>query len=564
MKLIKKYLVVAVAFGITNIAANAPQMIDQKSIAIAFSAHAGAEQITAEELKAYDEFLASDELEGRDTPSRGLNIAANFIAANLAAWKLKPLGDDGTYFQHLSLERDLIDGAQTQVEIGGGRYLPGDDFIPLTAEGNASGQLVYAGDGWLTADSNPYKDIDIRDKIVVIMDGGPKGGYTDLFSDHTENPYEYAETHGAKALIIVPNLGLQRWGLDRLRQRAFEIGDICVPALTIPRSVPFNVGTTGGVADIDIKEGLRIPMITALPALVNALFSGEKLSPAKIFRNGTGHPGEPFTLNPEKKVSISVKLKSEKAMAQNVVALLEGTDPQLKKEYVVIGAHYDHLGMRPPERGEQNDRIYHGADDNGSGDAALLGIARAFALAPRPKRSILFVWYTGEERGEWGSKFITQFPPISLDATIAQLNMDMVGRTKKEGDTNPQDAELTGPHEVYACGSKFLSSELGEISEAVNNGFLKLKLNYQCDDVDHQSVLLRSDDDSYLQKGIPVIAYYTGFHADYHTTSDTSDKIDPQKMEDIARTVYATARALASVPHRPKVDKSLPAALKEK
>jgi hypothetical protein len=536
------------------------QSPDEDYAKIISSAPAGAERITAKELGAYVQFLAADELEGRDTPSRGLDIAANFIASNLTSWGLDPLGDHGTYFQQILLRRDLVDIAHTQVDVDGVRYLPGEDFIPLPAEGASSGSLVYAGDGWFIPSKhlNPYQGIDIQDKTVVILGGGlPKSVQVYELASGDEDPYTYAQHLGAKAVIRVPNLG-QRYALESARQAAFEKGNISAPSLKLPPTVPYDYSLSGGVAEFPIKEGLHIPMITALPPLINALFGGEKLSATKIFQNGVGDTGEAFAFNHAKRISLTVKLHQEDRYARNVVALLEGSDPQLKKQYVVVGAHYDHLGMEPCRKRADGHEVYNGADDNGSGSAALLAIAHAFSVGLRPKRSILFVWYSGEEKGEWGSKFITTFSPVPLASIIAQLNMDMIGRTKRESDKDARDAELTGPSEVYVSGSKMLSTELGELSEAVNNSFLKLTFNYHFDDPQNQGLLDQSDDASYLRKGIPVVYYSTGFHADYHATSDTADKIDLSKMEKISRTVYATAHALTSVPHRPRIDGKLP------
>jgi hypothetical protein len=557
---VKKCLALLLLVALADISGLTQQNLDKDYAKIVSSASVGAERITAKELAAYVHFLAADELEGRDTPSRGLDIAANFIASNLSSWRLDPLGDRGAYFQQIPLRRDLINIPQTHLELDGAPYLPGEDFIPLAADGAADGSLVYAGDGWFVPSKhlNPYQGIDLQDKTVVILGSGlPKGVPVYELTPGDEDPYTYAQHHGAKAVIRIPNLG-QRYALETARQAAFEKGAVSVPALPIPPTVPYDYSLSGGIAEFPIKDGLHIPMITALPPLINALFTGERLSATKIFQNGVGDPGEAFAFNPAKRISLTVKLRSENLQARNVVALLEGSDPQLKKEYVVIGAHYDHLGMQPRGRVPAAHEIYNGADDNGSGSAALLAIAHAFSLGPRPKRSVLFVWYSGEEKGEWGSKFITTFSPVPLESIVTQLNMDMVGRTRLESDKDPQDAELTGPNEVYVSGSTMLSTELGALSEAVNNSFLKLTFNHHFDDPQNRGLLDRSDDAAYLRKGIPVIFYFTGFHADYHATSDTPDKIDPQKMEKISRTVYATARALANLPHRPRIYGKLP------
>jgi Zn-dependent M28 family amino/carboxypeptidase len=260
-------------------------------------------------------------------------------------------------------------------------------------------------------------------------------------------------------------------------------------------------------------------------------------------------------------MNFTVSIKTETVYTQNVVAVLEGSDPTLKNEYVAIGAHYDHVGIG--RANASGDTIYNGADDDGSGTTATLAMAEAFAKGPRPKRSILFVWHAGEEKGLWGAEYINEFPVVPLNQIITQLNIDMIGRSKKEGDTNPRNTPLTGPNELYVIGSKMMSTELGELSERVNNSYLKLNFNYKYDDPnDTNRFFFRSDHYHYAKKGIPIIFYFTGTHEDYHQASDHADKIDYQKMEKITRTIYATAWELANnLAKRPTVDKQLPAQL---
>ncbi|MBO0800868.1 MAG: M28 family peptidase, partial [Blastocatellia bacterium] len=255
--------------------------------------------------------------------------------------------------------------------------------------------------------------------------------------------------------------------------------------------------------------------------------------------------------------------KVETIVTQNVVAIFEGSDPVLKDEYVAIGAHYDHVGDNPQDgcRPVGDDNICNGADDDGSGTTGVLAIAEALAHGPRPKRSILLAWHAGEEKGLWGSEFITSNPPVPINQIITQLNIDMIGRSKKSND-NPRNAGLTGPNEIYVIGSKIMSTDLGELSEAVNKSFLNLKFNYKYDAPnDPERLFYRSDHFNYARRGIPIIFYFDGIHEDYHMPSDTADKIDYEKMAKVARTIFATMWKLANAPTRPKVDKPLPVQL---
>src|SRR5581483_11364945 len=210
-----------------------------------------------------------------------------------------------------------------------------------------------------------------------------------------------------------------------------------------------------------------------------------------------------------------------------------------KSEYVALGAHYDHLGTGEPVNG---DSIYNGADDDGSGTTALLAMAEAISHGrARPRRSVIFVWHCGEEKGLWGSRYFTEHPTVPLDHVVAQLNIDMIGRSKPAGDTNAADRELSGPDEIYVIGSRMMSSELGDVSERVNNNYLHVAFNYRYDDPkDPNRFFFRSDHFNYAQKGIPIIFYFDGVHVDYHRPSDQVEKIDFRKMEHVTRTVFAT------------------------
>jgi len=524
----------------------------KRAVVKSVAALRGAEVIDAAQLKDYLYFIASDEMEGRDTPSRGLDMTARFLATNLSRWGFKPAGDDGTFFQKIALRREMINKEKTHVELNGQPLKLGEDYIPLPRSGDASGQFVFVGNGWFikSRNLNPYQGIDAKGKIAVIfapLNGFPRGiRGSDLSGKRGEDwmePIEYASQEGAVATLLVPDFQfLSNW--ERNRKRLTEGG----PAV---------------VEKFQPREGARIPGLVASPKLANILFQREKQSATSIFEAAYG--GEmpaPFELNAEKKMNISISGAGDTESTQNVVAVFEGSDPVLKNEYVALGAHYDHVGIGPSVNG---DSIYNGADDDGSGTTALLSIAEALSKATvRPKRSILLVWHAGEEKGLWGSRYFTNYPTIPLDKVVAQLNVDMIGRSKQLGDTNPKNRELTGPNELYVIGSKMMSTELGELSEAVNKSYLNLTFNYHYDDPkDPNRFFFRSDHYNYAVKGIPIIFYFDGVHEDYHQPGDSPDKIDYQKMEKIVRTVYMTLWEIAERPTRLKVDKTLPAGLGE-
>ena len=520
---------------------------------IVLASQRGADAITAAQLRDYLSFVASDEMEGRDTPSRGLDITARFLAMNMARWGLKGAGDNGTYFQKIALRRDLVDSGATRVELNGNALSFGDQYIPSPHSGTATGQLVFAGNGWFVKSKgiDSYKGVDAKGKVAIIFTppvGLPRGiNRSDLSGKRGEDwmsPAEYAKQQGVVGLVIVPDYQyLANW--ERFRQRLAERGSVVVDKFQPPATD-------------------QLPTIIVGPRVASMLFSGERHGATQLFELsvGSGDPQMPpsFELRHEKAIKLNIVSRNELLSTQNVVAVLEGTDPLLKAEYVALGAHYDHVGISSAING---DRIYNGADDDGSGTVTLLAIAEALAKARvKPKRSVLFVWHAGEEKGLWGSRYFTDYPTVPLDKIITHINLDMVGRSKQAGDTNPRNRELSTPNEIYVIGSRMMSSELGELTETVNNGYLKLTYNYRFDDPsDPQRYFFRSDHYNYARKGIPVIFFFDGEHEDYHRPGDSPDKIDYQKMEQVARTVYMTMWELATRANRPAVDKPAPAGL---
>ncbi len=501
----------------------------KRSVAATVASQRGAEQITVAQIRDYLTFIASDEMEGRDTPSRGLDLTAKFLAMNLARWGLKPAGDDGTFFQKIALRRDLVNKEQTRVLLNDQNLAFGEDYIALPINADVRGQLVFAGNGWFIKSKNmdAYKGIDAKGKIAVIftsLSGLPRGvRSSDLSSgkpgEDWMDPVQYARKQGAIATVIVPDFQfLANW--ERNRQRLSE-------------------RSTTVVEKFQPAETSQLPGIMITPRIANLLFQGEKQNATALFEaTFGGEMPEPFELSPSKKMSITASSKGDAIATQNVVAVFEGSDPLLKDEYVALGAHYDHIGIGTPVKG---DAIYNGADDDGSGTTALLAIAEALAKAPtRSKRSVLFNWHAGEEKGLWGSRYFTEYPTIPLQKIVAQINIDMIGRSKKEGDTNPRNNSLSGPNEIYVIGSKMMSTELGELTEAVNKEYLNLTYNYRYDDPkDPNRFFFRSDHYNYARKGIPIVFFFAGEHEDYHRPGDEPQKIDYEKMQKIVRTVYA-------------------------
>jgi hypothetical protein len=503
--------------------------------------------VTARRLREHLEFIASDELEGRDTPSRGLDTAARYIAGNLANWGVKPGGGDGTYFQKFPLRSEKIVPRETFIELGGQTFEFGRDFYSTLAPSQVrNSSFVFAGYGWVVKSKNinPYQGIDVKDKIVIVVNSLPPGvTNADLkgpVGSEWSSPVYYAQQNGAKAVLNFPTFsGLASWEASR-----------------------WNLSEKGVVAFGTPQSTISIPTITASPRMISAILYGEAATASAIF--GKTHAREAlqtFDLKPEKRADISIGVKSETVSTQNVVGILEGSDPVLKNEYVAVGAHYDHVGTNPYTFSP--DKIWNGADDDGSGTVSVLNIAEAMAKGPRPKRSMLFIWHAGEEKGLWGSEYFVEHPTVPLSSIVTELNIDMIGRYQNPGDENhPRNKELPKPGEVFVIGSKMMSTELGALSEEVNKGFLDLKYNYKYDDPnDPEQYFYRSDHFNYAKKGVPIIFYMDGDHADYHQVTDSIEKINFEQMEKVARTIMATGWELANRAKRPAVDKPLPASV---
>ena len=251
-----------------------------------------------------------------------------------------------------------------------------------------------------------------------------------------------------------------------------------------------------------------------------------------------------------------------------------GGDPVRKNEYVVMSAHLDHIGLSAAAPGAHN--VNNGADDDGSGSTALLALARSYAEGAakgmRPARTIIFLWNAGEEKGLWGSQYFSQYPPVDMSKVVANLNIDMIGRTKGPGFTDPDPTHvLVSPGEVLVVGPNVSSDELGKTVEDVNSNYQKLVLNHFYDamapDKTHdnlgpqprgQRIFYRSDHYNFAKMGVPIAFFTTGLHPDYHRPTDTPEKIDFHEMLVVSKTVSAVGWVLANQPGRPKLNATLP------
>jgi hypothetical protein len=491
--------------------------------------------ITAADLKKHLSFLASKELGGRYTLSSSNGVAARYLASQLEYYGYRGAAAGGSFFQKVPLAFRRVDqtGSSLSVDSGGAQrqFKYGDDFLQEALQGSseAAGQLAFVGYGIASPENHhdDYSDVDVRGKIVIEVSGVPDS-LKGVKIPEAESGADAAAAHGAKGeIIITPPQFLLIWSQLKSAQGEDQ------PTL------PPKPGKLAPPA---------FPTVYAGPELIKAIaaLTGKDLA---FLQSPTGKEVSPQPLEASARITIKVDLK-DAPPAQNVAGIMEGSDPVLKDQYVAFSAHYDHL--KTSDTGE----VYTGADDDGSGTVSVLEIAKALSIS-HPRRSILIIFHTGEELGLFGSEYNTDYDPVvPLDRIVADFNIDMVGRSKPEGDQDPRDAHLTDKNSLYIIGADRLSTELNRISEQTDQDTERMRFDYTYnDDSNPERFYYRSDHYNYAKHGIPIIFYFTGVHVDYHQPTDSVDKIDFAKMERIDRLIFATGWRVANLDHRLVVDK---------
>jgi Zn-dependent M28 family amino/carboxypeptidase len=283
------------------------------------------------------------------------------------------------------------------------------------------------------------------------------------------------------------------------------------------------------------------------------LLDGEPTGADALLASDVSHRyGASFALRPATTVTLRLAADTENIDAYNVAGIIDGADARLKDEYLTVSSHLDGaIG-----RATTGDTIYNAADDNASGSAGNMAIARAFVKGPPPKRSIVLIWDTGEETGLWGSRHVA-YGDIATHI-VAHTCVDMIGRTKAPGTSVKGQEDLAGPGEVFVAGPGVLSTVMERALARVASEFPYAKQNHKFDNAAESFFYPRTDAAPYVERRIPYVEFFTGLHEDYHRPSDEVSKIDPAKMEAVARTVYLFVSTLADDPARPAIDKPLP------
>jgi hypothetical protein len=461
------------------------------------------QSITPDDIRRRIAIIADDSMRGRDTPSPELEQVAAYIASEFRRVGLTPGGDNGTFLQRYAIDqvRFVSDSSVAFVHGGGDATLVyGRDFV---FSDNMFDSGDYAGD-------------------LVLLTGAMGAGIQ----------LDTAALAG-KMLVVTARV---RNRSDRQRLYAWR------PAgLIILTSAPDSVWTT--VVERSNRTQLRDPSRPVGPPLVLTVRAASlapvltRLGADSAAVRQAAQAGAPLTARALAGAQFHVhgRIRTvDRKSAPNVVGILEGSDPRLKHEYVVLSAHMDHVGVGSPVKG---DSIYNGADDDASGTIAVVEAAEAFAqLQPRPKRSIIFLTVSGEEKGLWGSAYFADHPPVPIANIVADLNTDMVGRNWKDT--------------IVAIGKEH--SDLGATLNRVGAAHPELRMQPIDDKWPQENFYGRSDHYNFAKKGVPILFFFNGVHDDYHRPSDSVDKIDAEKESRIVKLVFYLGLDVANAADRPK------------
>jgi Peptidase family M28/PA domain len=514
------------------------------------------DSIRQEDLRADLFFLAGDAMRGRLTDTDENRATADYLRSRFERMGLKPAGPNGSYFQPYNLMTATLGDANVNgLDLVSGdnvsRHLAvGQEFYPqrFSASGRASGSLVFVGFG-ISAPHLQYDDYngDVKGKIVLALDhepgerdpNSPFDGVVTSELSATWRKALAAQEKGAAAILFVSDVHNHQGVAN------FEAAARNFWPEKPPRILTYTLAAWA--------DRIHIPAAQISPALAASLVAGTGKTLDELARAAETPRGTTPLPLPGMRVDLRTAVDRHIVPDRNVVALLEGSDPRLKDEWVIVSAHFDHNGADATQ-------IFNGADDNGSGTVALLEIAEAYSLAAkegrRPKRSVLFAAWNSEERGLLGAWAYTEQPLKPLASTVAVLNMDMIGRNEEipvGGGQRFNGLEVQTAESNVNALNLMAFSKVPDITRIVEqaNGRIGLDLKKRYDN-NSSNLLRRSDQWPFLQRGVPAMGFITGLHPDYHTQYDRPEKINYVKMEKIARLVHEVSWDIANADARPK------------
>jgi hypothetical protein len=593
-------------------------------------------QIAESDMREWLTYLASDELQGRQVFTEGYGRATQYIAERLKGFGVKPLGENGTYFQSVKLKGYHVTRNSTvTLDVNGQtRTFKHGDHVTFAAGSGGKQTLTFDSVEFLGYGfAGDYEGRNVKGKLIVTIPappnvaargaaavppvptvpgtpaaapaggrgrGGVAAGLAQGAAAATTFAAAPAAPSAAEQALVQAQAALNQANAAVAQAQQALRGRGGQPARGGNAAAPARGAQTVDLTTVENMSRSVTPSFSGDETFFDALFEAGPTRFADLrARAERGEAIEPMSL--PVKVTITIDNQYEvlsEQITHNVVGLVEGTDPVLKNTYVLFGAHLDHVGysqtgagrggatnacrqrspaaqaavvaagktvQRPTNRGgggqgagqapavpaaaapptlpiDQRDLVSNGADDDGSGSASILGLAKAFATGPKPKRSVVFVWHAGEEAGLYGSRYNADFPAVPIDKIQAQLNMDMVGRD----DCDNLEGDFT--NSLFIVGADRISTDLHNLIVQTNSTLPRpLSLDYELNDSnDPENVYTRSDHYSYAQKGIPIAFFTTGLHPDYHRITDTVDKIIFPKMTRIAQLVYEVGFSIAN------------------
>lgn len=474
--------------------------------------------ITASDIRHRIEVLANDSMRGRDTPSPQLDQVANWIASEFRRFGLRPGGGDGSFVQRYEIARSELDTAQT--------------FLTVTRNGTSA--VLKAGSEIDVLPFGPPPLSDVTGPVLLLTGR----------ADSTADPLAGADVRGAWIAELAVSDGRGMISLDvNAAQAALASGAVGLLVVSDRSDDQWRARLTTRRPILSIGDGAR-PGGGAEPALVEMRDASAARSMgldvaalrAEQTRSARRLPGVILTFHAQRRVLATNS-------APNVIGILDGSDPTLKQEYVFLTAHMDHIGVASPRnpacRARGGDTICNGADDDASGTAAVMANAQAFArLGPHPRRSMVFMTVSGEEKGLWGSGYFTTHPTVPLSAVVADLNIDMVGRNWKDT--------------IAVIGRE--QSNLGATLDRVAAAHPELHITPIGDIWPSENFYSRSDHFNFARRGVPILFFFNGTHSDYHQVTDEVEKIDAEKESRIAQLIFYLAIEIANTTERPRWD----------
>jgi hypothetical protein len=446
--------------------------------------------------------IADDSMMGRDTPSRGLDLTAQYVADQFRAFGLRPGGDSGSWFQRYPVTRRQLDLARSRVWLSAGGV---ESQAPFTASARqaagpvpvqpitGSATLVT---GSLTAAS--AANLGVKDRIVLVPLSAADSG-----SARMEEGIRALYARRPRALILISDKDSASFAKKipaRVPERTV-IGTSNEPVLLVVRMAPLAAALQAARVDLAAAHSAPTTGLREIPGLQVGIEMRDSIISS-------------YT-------------------APNTVGILEGTDPKLKHEYLIYSAHMDHIGITPGKP----DSINNGADDDASGTVGVIELAEAFSRAgARPKRSIIFLTVSGEEKGLWGSNYFSANPPVPIGQIVADINIDMIGRN--------------WPDTIVAIGKEH--SDLGATLNRVNAAHQELGMTAIDDRWPEERFYFRSDHYNFARRGVPVLFFFNGVHEDYHEVTDSPDKINSDKEARIVRLLFYLGQEIANAPKRPQ------------